>query len=206
MEVPDDSQSEQQNITSEAPSDQDSPSPLHNENKDSIENTDILSFFIHEQSNKSVWMKLEEQNAEVFKDYCKRAILIKEINELNSLLKKQYKKMDDSANPIVRMAPQRANKLPGPLTLTFGTTPLDVAYNSEASAELQLPSDGHPRENLRYLAHIPRAFGFTNLISDSTNLEDLGPLGRYPGSPFLLSSPPAQSDTEAKDKVRRPET
>ncbi|KAL8139181.1 hypothetical protein V2J09_005182 [Rumex salicifolius] len=256
MEVPDDAHSKQQNITSEATSDQDSSSASSNENKDSAENIDIAvnkntsevpSVQDSDSSNAKrilkedilivqslieqcmhtymsrrevvqtlqnrdsidpwfttlVWQELEKQNAEYFKAYCTGMKIIELINKFNSLLKKQCETMKDPANPIAQITPQQANKVPDPLTLTFGTTSLDVAYKSEAST-----SAGHPRENLRHLAHIPRAFGFTNLVSDSTNFEDLGPLGNYFGSPYLPSFRPVQSDevnTEAKDQVP-PET
>ncbi|CAA7402630.1 unnamed protein product [Spirodela intermedia] len=67
---------------------------------------------------------------------------------------------------------------------------LDSAFTSDmgTSGELQLGIDGGPgtsKDTLRSGGQLPWTLSLTDLTADLTNLEDLGPLGNYTGSPFL---------------------
>ncbi|XP_021851686.1 uncharacterized protein [Spinacia oleracea] len=85
--------------------------------------------------------------------------------------------------------PFTASELTG---MGVDTSALDTAFQSDvgSSIGLQLPSDGGPgnsKDSLRSLAQIPWNFSLSDLTADLSNLGDLGPLGNYPGSPFLHS-------------------
>ncbi|GAB2271800.1 hypothetical protein Dimus_006631 [Dionaea muscipula] len=72
------------------------------------------------------------------------------------------------------------------------TSALDTAFQTDvaSSVGLQLPPDGgagNSRDSLRSFAQIPWNFSLSDLTADLSNLADLGPLGNYPGSPFLPS-------------------
>ncbi|XP_057531325.1 uncharacterized protein LOC130809609 [Amaranthus tricolor] len=85
--------------------------------------------------------------------------------------------------------PFSASEIPG---MGVEASALDTAFQSDVanSIGLQLPSDGgngNSKDSLRSLAQIPWNFSLTDLTADLSNLGDLGPLGNYPGSPFLPS-------------------
>lgn len=85
--------------------------------------------------------------------------------------------------------PFTASEIPG---MVVDTSALDTAFQSDvgSSIGLQLPSDGgagNSKDSLRSLAQIPWNFSLSDLTADLSNLGDLGPLGNYPGSPFLPS-------------------
>ncbi|XP_022147358.1 uncharacterized protein LOC111016316 isoform X3 [Momordica charantia] len=72
------------------------------------------------------------------------------------------------------------------------TSALDTAFTSEmvSSVGLQLSQDGgagNSRDSLRSLDQFQWNFSLSDLTTDLSNLGDLGPLGNYPGSPFLPS-------------------
>eukprot|EP00262_Sarcandra_glabra_P017946 TRINITY_DN629_c0_g1_i1.p1 TRINITY_DN629_c0_g1~~TRINITY_DN629_c0_g1_i1.p1 ORF type:complete len:373 (-),score=59.90 TRINITY_DN629_c0_g1_i1:416-1534(-) len=75
------------------------------------------------------------------------------------------------------------------------TSALDTAFTSDVASTTGLhlgPDDGtgSTRDSLRSLAQIPWNFSLSDLTADLTNLEDLGALGNYTGSPYL----PSESD------------
>ncbi|KAL9228994.1 hypothetical protein vseg_004513 [Gypsophila vaccaria] len=99
--------------------------------------------------------------------------------------------------------PFTASDIPG---MGVDTSALDTAFPSDvgASIELQIPPDGgagHSKDSLRSLAQIPWNFSLSDLTADLSNLGDLGPLGNYPGSPFLHSDSDILLDSPEDDIV-----
>lgn len=85
--------------------------------------------------------------------------------------------------------PFTASEIPG---MGVDTSALDTAFQSDVGSTigLHLPSDGgagNSKDSIRSLAQIPWNFSLSDLTADLPNLGDLGPLGNYPGSPFLHS-------------------
>ncbi|KAL3502321.1 hypothetical protein ACH5RR_036770 [Cinchona calisaya] len=83
---------------------------------------------------------------------------------------------------------------------------LDTAFTSDvaSSVGLQLPSDnanGNSRDSLRSLAQFPWNFSLSDLTADLSNLGDLGPLGNYPGSPFLPSDSDILLDSPEQEDI-----
>ncbi|KZV56928.1 hypothetical protein F511_30420 [Dorcoceras hygrometricum] len=89
------------------------------------------------------------------------------------------------------------------------TSALDTAFTSDVanSVELHLPPENraeNSRDSLRSLDHIQWNFSLSDLTADLSNLEDLGALGNYPGSPFLASDSDILLDsTEQDDTVEQ---
>ncbi|CDP18102.1 unnamed protein product [Coffea canephora] len=86
------------------------------------------------------------------------------------------------------------------------TSALDTAFTSDvaSSVGLQLPQDngnGNSRDSLRSLAQIPWNFSLSDLTADLSNLGDLGPLGNYPGSPFLPSDSDILLDSPEQEDI-----
>ncbi|XP_022974947.1 uncharacterized protein LOC111473772 isoform X1 [Cucurbita maxima] len=86
------------------------------------------------------------------------------------------------------------------------TSALDTAFTSEIvnSVGLQLSQDdgaGNSRDSLRSLDLIQWNFSLSDLKTDLSNLGDLGPLGNYPGSPFLHSDPEILLDSPEQDDL-----
>lgn len=86
------------------------------------------------------------------------------------------------------------------------TSALDSAFQSDVanSVGLQLPSDGvtgNSRDSLRSFAQIPWTFSLSDLTADLSNLGDLGPLGNYPGSPFLPSDSDILLDSPEQEDI-----
>ncbi|KAL8138467.1 hypothetical protein V2J09_004468 [Rumex salicifolius] len=99
--------------------------------------------------------------------------------------------------------PFTPSEIPG---MGVDTSALDTAFQSDvaSSVGLQLPPDvgaGNSRDNLRSLAQIPWNFSLSDLTADLANLADLGPLGNYPGSPFLPSDSDILLDSPDQDDL-----
>lgn len=98
--------------------------------------------------------------------------------------------------------PFNSSEIPG---MGVDTSALDTAFQSEVanSVGLQLPTDAADgtRDSLRSLAQIPWNFSLSDLTADLANLADLGPLGNYPGSPFLPSDSDILLDSPEDDMV-----
>lgn len=98
--------------------------------------------------------------------------------------------------------PFTASEIPGRGVDTLG---LD-AFQSDVggSIGLQLPPDGgagNSNDALRSLAQIPWSFSLSDLTADLANLGDLGPLGNYPGSPFLHSDSDILLDSPEQEDI-----
>ncbi|KAL9262425.1 hypothetical protein AKJ16_DCAP10317 [Drosera capensis] len=81
------------------------------------------------------------------------------------------------------------------------TSALDAAFHTDVA---QLPPDGgagNSRDSLRSLAQIPWNFSLSDLTADLSNLADLGPLGNYPGSPFLPSDSDILLDSPDQEDI-----
>ncbi|XP_075488528.1 uncharacterized protein LOC142527570 isoform X2 [Primulina tabacum] len=86
------------------------------------------------------------------------------------------------------------------------TSALDTAFTSDvaSSVELHLLPENraeNSRDFLRSLDHIPWNFSLSDLTADLSNLEDLGALGNYPGSPFLASDSDILLDSAEQDDI-----
>ncbi|KAK9743151.1 hypothetical protein RND81_03G220400 [Saponaria officinalis] len=86
------------------------------------------------------------------------------------------------------------------------TSALDTAFQTDVgtSIGLQLPPDGeagNSKDSLRCLGQIPWNFSLSDLTADLSNLGDLGPLGNYPGSPFLHSDTDILLDSPENDDI-----
>lgn len=86
------------------------------------------------------------------------------------------------------------------------TSALDTAFQSDvgSSIGLQLPPDGgagNSKDSLRSLGQIPWNFSLSDLTADLSNLGDLGPLGNYPGSPFLPSDSDILLDSPDQEDI-----
>lgn len=86
------------------------------------------------------------------------------------------------------------------------TSALDTAFTSEmvSSVGLQLSQDGgagNSRDSLRSLDQIQWNFCLSDLTTDLSNLGDLGPLGNYPGSPFLPSDSDILLDSPEQEDI-----
>ncbi|XP_073312237.1 uncharacterized protein [Primulina huaijiensis] len=86
------------------------------------------------------------------------------------------------------------------------TSALDTAFTSDvaSSVELHLPPENraeNSRDFLGSLDHIPWNFSLSDLTADLSNLEDLGALGNYPGSPFLASDSDILLDSAEQDDI-----
>ncbi|XXG82322.1 hypothetical protein AAC387_Pa10g0299 [Persea americana] len=60
---------------------------------------------------------------------------------------------------------------------------------------------GNPRDSLTSLAQLPWIFSLSDLTADLANMEDLGPLGNYTGSPFLPSESDILLDSSEHDDL-----
>ncbi|XXG82324.1 hypothetical protein AAC387_Pa10g0299 [Persea americana] len=90
--------------------------------------------------------------------------------------------------------------------LGVDTSPLDTAFTSDVASTvgLQLGPDGgagNPRDSLTSLAQLPWIFSLSDLTADLANMEDLGPLGNYTGSPFLPSESDILLDSSEHDDL-----
>eukprot|EP00268_Persea_americana_P055739 TRINITY_DN6503_c0_g1_i3.p1 TRINITY_DN6503_c0_g1~~TRINITY_DN6503_c0_g1_i3.p1 ORF type:complete len:352 (+),score=82.49 TRINITY_DN6503_c0_g1_i3:277-1332(+) len=90
--------------------------------------------------------------------------------------------------------------------LGVDTSPLDTAFTSDVASTvgLQLGPDGgagNPRDSLTSLAQLPWTFSLSDLTADLANMEDLGPLGNYAGSPFLPSESDILLDSSEHDDL-----
>ncbi|CAI9097100.1 OLC1v1033423C2 [Oldenlandia corymbosa var. corymbosa] len=86
------------------------------------------------------------------------------------------------------------------------TSGLDSAFTSDvaSSVGLQLPPDngnGNSRDPLRSWAQIPWNLSLSDLTADLSNLGELGPLGNYPGSPFLPSDSDILLDSPDQEDI-----
>ncbi|CAK7348729.1 unnamed protein product [Dovyalis caffra] len=82
------------------------------------------------------------------------------------------------------------------------TSALDTAFTSDvaSSVGLQLGPDGGAG-NSRSLDQIHWSFSLSDLTTDLSNLEDLGALGNYPGSPFLPSNSEILLDSPENEDI-----
>ncbi|XP_073027977.1 uncharacterized protein [Primulina eburnea] len=99
--------------------------------------------------------------------------------------------------------PFNASEISG---MEVDTSALDTAFTSDvaSSVELHLPPENraeNSRDFLRSLDHIPWNFSLSDLTADLSNLEDLGALGNYPGSPFLASDSDILLDSAEQDDI-----
>ncbi|XP_044502542.1 uncharacterized protein LOC123223442 [Mangifera indica] len=83
---------------------------------------------------------------------------------------------------------------------------LDTTFTSDvaSSVGLQLGLDGgagNSRDSLRSLDQIPWNFSLSDLTADLPNLGDLGPLGNYPGPPFLPSDSELLLDSPDQEDI-----
>ncbi|KAL0547760.1 hypothetical protein IC582_012185 [Cucumis melo] len=88
------------------------------------------------------------------------------------------------------------------------TSALDTAFTSDmvSSVGLQLSQDGgagNSRDSLRSLDQIQWNFNL-DFTTDLSNLGDLGPLGNYPGSPFLPSDSEILIDSPEQEDIGIP--
>ncbi|XP_050222606.1 uncharacterized protein LOC126672694 [Mercurialis annua] len=74
-------------------------------NRNEVANILLHQARIEPGFTKLVWQKLEEENAEFFKEYHTRLMLKKQINVFNQLLEHQYRVMESPSCPNVPLAP-----------------------------------------------------------------------------------------------------
>lgn len=77
------------------------------------------------------------------------------------------------------------------------TTALDAAFTSDVATAGGLPGSSRGSRSLGQLWN----FSLSDLTADLTNLADLGPLGNYPGSPFLPSDSDILLDSPEQDDI-----
>ncbi|KAK9758063.1 hypothetical protein RND81_01G204100 [Saponaria officinalis] len=97
--------------------------------------------------------------------------------------------------------PFTASDIPG---MGVDTSALDTAFPSDVGTSIGLQPDGgagHSKDSLRSLSQIPWNFSLSDLTADLSNLGDLGPLGNYPGSPFLHSDSDILLDSPEQDDI-----
>ncbi|KAI0524203.1 hypothetical protein KFK09_003567 [Dendrobium nobile] len=82
------------------------------------------------------------------------------------------------------------------------TAALDAAFTSDVATAGGLPDGGvgSSRDSIRSLGQLWN-FSLSDLTADLTNLGDLGPLGNYPGSPFLPSDSDILLDSPEPDDI-----
>ncbi|GMH17306.1 hypothetical protein Nepgr_019147 [Nepenthes gracilis] len=87
--------------------------------------------------------------------------------------------------------------------MAVDTSALDTAFQTDvaSSVGLQLPPDGGAGNSRDSLAQIPWNFSLSDLTADLSTLEDLGPLGNYPGSPFLPSDSDILLDSPEQEDI-----
>ncbi|XP_020576805.1 uncharacterized protein LOC110022281 isoform X2 [Phalaenopsis equestris] len=82
------------------------------------------------------------------------------------------------------------------------TASLDAAFTADVATAGGLPDGGvgSSRDSIRSLGQLWN-FSLSDLTADLTNLEDLGALGNYPGSPFLPSDSDILLDSPEQDDI-----
>ncbi|KAK8970303.1 hypothetical protein KSP40_PGU003096 [Platanthera guangdongensis] len=82
------------------------------------------------------------------------------------------------------------------------TAALDATFASDVGTVEGLPDGGvgSSRDSIRSLGQLWN-FSLSDLTADLTNLGDLGPLGNYPGSPFLPSDSDILLDSPEHDDI-----
>uniref|UniRef100_A0A0A0L766 Angiotensin-converting enzyme 2 n=1 Tax=Cucumis sativus TaxID=3659 RepID=A0A0A0L766_CUCSA len=176
-----------------------------------------------------VWQKLEEENADFFRAYYIRLKLKKQILLFNHLLEHQYRLMNYSMPPKVPLAPMQngihpmsVNNLPmgypvlqqPPMSMP-GQPHLDTMGSGISSCHVvngvPAPSNFHPirmnsgndfgleikQEELHPV--IRNCINFHGTID--LWLRHLGPLGNYPGSPFLPSDSEILLDSPEQEDI-----